>query len=214
MRKKIILIISLIFIFTPHIYATERQKVTFSKCVDGDTIKVLVDEKEYTVRFLAVDTPESVHPTKDVEYYGKEASEYTCTKVKNAKKLELEYDQNSDTMDKYNRLLAWVFTDDELLQESLVELGYAKVAYLYGDYKYTNILKAKQELASAKNIGLWNIETANNSINNQEEDTTTTQEEYTTKEIIIIVILLLIITFIGNKSIKSASKKKLKKYLK
>lgn len=222
MRKKIILIICLLYLFIPNIYASERETVTFSKCVDGDTIKVLIDKKEYTVRFLAVDTPESVHPTKDVEYYGKEASEYTCNKVKNAKKLELEYDQNSDKQDKYDRLLAWIFTDDELLQASLVELGYAKVAYLYGDYKYTDILKAKQELASAKSIGIWNTEELNNFTNNQEdtkeEDTTkeedATEEEYTTKEIIVIVVLFLVIIFIGNKSIKKKAQKKLKKYLK
>lgn len=223
MRKKIILIICLLYLFIPNIYASERETVTFSKCVDGDTIKVLIDKKEYTVRFLAVDTPESVHPTKDVEYYGKEASEYTCNKVKNAKKLELEYDQNSDKQDKYDRLLAWIFTDDELLQASLVELGYAKVAYLYGDYKYTDILKAKQELASAKSIGIWNTEELNNFTNNQEdtkeEEYTTkeedaTEEEYTTKEIIVIVVLFLVIIFIGNKSIKKKAQKKLKKYLK
>lgn len=45
---------------------------------------------------LAIDTPESVHPTKGVEYYGEEASNYTCNLVTNAKKIELEYDKNSD----------------------------------------------------------------------------------------------------------------------
>ena len=45
-----------------------------------------------------------------------------------------------------------------LLQESLVEGGYAKVAYLYNDYKYTNILLEKQELVSSKNIGIWDQE--------------------------------------------------------
>ena len=223
--KKLIIFLSLFFIGINTIYAKEIVK--FSDCVDGDTIKVLLEGKQYTVRMLAVDTPESVHPTKGVEYYGKEASDYTCNQVKNAKKLEIEYDADSDKMDKYDRLLVWVFTDGSLLQKKLVENGYAKVAYLYGDYKYTSELESVQELASAKNIGIWN-ETEKtkyndkNNITDDEENIDTTgaassienSVDYTTKDIIIIGILLIIIVFVGDKTIKSKAKTKLKKYLK
>ena len=223
--KKLIIFLSLFFIGINTIYAKEIVK--FSDCVDGDTIKVLLEGKQYTVRMLAVDTPESVHPTKGVEYYGKEASDYTCNQVKNAKKLEIEYDADSDKMDKYDRLLVWVFTDGSLLQKKLVENGYAKVAYLYGDYKYTSELESVQELASAKNIGIWN-ETEKtkyndkNNITDDEENIDTTgaassienSADYTTKDIIIIGILLIIIVFVGDKTIKSKAKTKLKKYLK
>ena len=94
MKNKLILILSIFFLGINSIYAKETVKL--SACVDGDTIKVLLDNKEYTVRMLAIDTPESVHPTKEVEYYGKEASEYTCDKVTNAKKIQIEYDDESD----------------------------------------------------------------------------------------------------------------------
>ena len=226
--KKIIIFISLLFIGINSIYAKETVK--FSDCVDGDTIKVLLDNKEYTARLLAIDTPESVHPTKEVEYYGKEASDYTCNKIKNAKKIEIEYDDNSDKMDKYDRLLVWVFIDNVLLQKDLVENGYAKVAYLYDDYKYTSELENVQEQASAKNIGIWNEEAKSkyNSDNNITEDITDDETDnqksttssisdynnYSTKDIIIIGILLLIIVFVGDKTIKSKAKTKLKKYLK
>ena len=129
----------MVMLFPFFVYA--KEEVTFSKCVDGDTIKVKVKNKEATVRMLAVDTPESVHPKKKVEYYGKEASDYTCNLITNAKKIELEYDSNSDKYDKYERLLAWVFVDDYLLQDKLVRNGYAEVAYLYDNYKYTDLLK-------------------------------------------------------------------------
>ena len=222
--KKIILFISIFFLSINNIYA--KEEVKFSSCVDGDTIKVLLDNKEYTIRMLAVDTPESVHPTKKIEYYGKEASNYTCEKVKNAKKLEIEYDENSDKTDKYDRLLVWVFVDGTLLQKDLIENGYAKVAYLYDDYKYTKELESTQELASAKNIGIWNevaketynkennikedIEESKNLEDNQKEES----NNYSVKEIIIIALLLIIILFIGDKSMKKKAKKKLKKYLK
>jgi len=216
--KKLIIFLSLFFIGINYIYA--KEKVEFSKCVDGDTIKVLLDGKEYTVRMLAVDTPESVHPTKGVEYYGKEASNYTCEQVTNAKKIEIEYDDASDKIDKYDRLLVWVFTDGKLLQKSLIENGYAKVAYLYGDYKYTSELESAQELASAKNIGIWNEEakTKYNNDNNIKIETSINEKEessnYTKKDIIIIAVLLLIIVFVGDKTIKNKAQKKLKKYLK
>ena len=220
--KKIMFIISIFFIGVNIIYAKETVK--FSKCVDGDTIKIMMNNKEHTIRMLAVDTPESVHPTKPVEYYGKEASEFTCNLVKNAKKIEIEYDPNSDKTDKYDRLLVWVFVDGKLLQKELISNGYGKLAYLYDDYKYTKDLETSQESASAKNLGIWNEEEKNkyNSKNNITEEETKTnkkttatsiKDSYTTKDIIIIGVHLLIIVFVGDKSIKNKAKKKLKKYL-
>ncbi len=212
--KKIILLLSIFFIGVNIVYG---ETVKFSDCVDGDTIKVLIDKKERTVRLLAVDTPESVHPTKGVEYYGKEASDYTCKMIKEAKKITLEYDADSDKEDKYERLLAWVFVDGELLQEKLIENGYAKLAYLYGDYKYTKELEKVQEEASAKEIGIWNTTEAekyNSSSSSSDDSTSDDSEKYSTYEIIVIVILLLIVLFVGDKSVKKKAKKKLKGYLK
>jgi len=42
--------------------------------VDGDT---LVVENKERVRLIGVDTPETKHPNKPVEYYGKEATAFT-----------------------------------------------------------------------------------------------------------------------------------------
>ena len=138
------------------IYAdTEKFEVKFSGCVDGDTFKVLIDEKEYSVRLLAIDTPETIKPGSEVESYGKEASDYTCDKVTNAKKIELEYDDGSDEKDKYDRLLAWVYVDGDLLQKELISLGYAEVAYIYGDYKYTDDLYTLENTAKSSRVGMW-----------------------------------------------------------
>ena len=209
--KKLVVGIITFLLFINVSYALDEVKL--SKCVDGDTIKVKIDNKEYTVRMLAIDTPESVHPEKKVEYYGKEASEYTCNIVSNAKKIELEYDSGSDKTDKYDRLLAWVIVDGELLQDQLVSLGYAKVAYLYGDYKYTSLLEEHQELASAKNLGIWNQQ-EKDKFDNNSNNTDNNDNNYSTQDIVMIVILLLVITFVGDKTIKRKAKKKLNKYLK
>ena len=193
MKKIIIIMISIFFIGINYVYA--KEEVKFSKCVDGDTLKVIIEDKEYTVRMLSIDTPESVKANTEVEYYGKESSEYTCKKLTNAKKIELEYDEKSDKFDKYDRLLAWVFVDNKLLQTELVELGYAKVAYLYDDYKYNDILKTKQELASTKNLGIWNEE-AKKEYENNKVNQDSNEEEHENIEIVLVTILFLIITFV------------------
>ena len=192
MKKIITIVISIFFLLSNNVYA--KETVRLSKCVDGDTFRVLLDDKEYTVRMLAIDTPESVKANTEVDYYGKESSEYTCKKLTNAKIIELEYDEKSDKFDKYDRLLAWVFIDNKLLQEKLVELGYAKVAYLYDDYKYTDILKKKQELASAKNLGIWNEDAKKEYENNQDKEDNV--EEHEDIEIVLVTIVFLLITFI------------------
>lgn len=205
MKKHILLMISIFFIGLNFVYAKDTVKL--SKCVDGDTIKVILNNTEYTIRMLSIDTPESVKPNTNIEYYGKEASEYTCNRLKKAKKIVLEYDPNSDKFDKYDRILAWVFVDDKLLQEELVELGYAKVAYLYNDYKYVDILKEKQELASAKNIGIWNEEAKNNFEKTLSTDITVSTKDYTDVEVIFLVIIFLVISLISKITSKISHKK-------
>ena len=198
--KKLVVIIISIFVSINLVYAKETVK--FSKCVDGDTFRVIVGKKEKIVRMLAIDTPESVKQDSLVEYYGKEASEYTCKKVTNAKKIELEYDKNSSKYDKYDRLLAWVFVDGELLQEELVANGYAKVAYLYDNYKYADKLKEVQELASIKNIGVWDTKSKAEFDNKEDIDTKENDEDIENKEIIVLIIGFLILVLLGGKVVK------------
>lgn len=154
MKKHLILIALLFFLNTSVVHA-KKINVKFSKCVDGDTIRVIYNKEEIKVRLLAVDTPESVKKGTEVEPFGIEASNYTCDRIKTAKTLSLEYDPNSSKTDKYGRHLAWVYIDDSLLQEELVSKGYAKVAYLYNDYLYTDKLLKKEETAKAANLRIW-----------------------------------------------------------
>lgn len=105
--------------------SNERIEVKYSESVDGDTAKFKLDEEIITVRFLGIDTPETVHPSLGEQPYGKEASNYTKEKLQNANKIELEYDSNSSKTDKYGRHLAWIWVDDSLLQEELIREGLA-----------------------------------------------------------------------------------------
>lgn len=195
--KKIIIGFIIFFLFMNNTYAISAS---LNKCVDGDTAWFNVDNEVIKTRFLAIDTPES---TNQIEPYGKEASEYTCNALKNAKTIELEYDENSDKLDKYDRHLVWVFVDNNLLQKSLVENGLAEVKYLYGNYKYTDILKESEEIAKEKNLNIWSTVEDNN------------YDKYVS--ILIIVIILIIYIFNSkyrtkiNKNIKTKTTKKLNK---
>ena len=150
--KKLIFIICL-FLVPFSIYA--KEEVTLNKCIDGDTAWFNFKEEKIKVRFLAINTPES---TNKIEKYGKEASEFTCNLLKNATKIEIEYDEKADKTDKYNRYLAWVFVDDKLLQDLIVREGYAEIKYIYGDYKYLNTLNDSLKLAKKEGLNLWSDE--------------------------------------------------------
>ncbi len=156
--KNILVTIFAFLLFMVSTYATEKEEATFSKCVDGDTIKVLINDEEKTVRLLAIDTPETVKPGVEVQPYGKEASDYTCDKITNANKIELEYDPKSDKTDKYGRILAWVYVDNLLLESELISLGYAKVEYIYDDYLYVNDLYTLESEAADNKLGIWSEE--------------------------------------------------------
>lgn len=135
--------------------SNEKIKVSYSSSVDGDTAKFELNGEIITVRFLGIDTPETVHPTLGEEPYGKEASNYTNEKLKSATKIELEYDANASKTDKYGRHLAWIFVDDVLLQEELIKNGFAKTYMLQDNYTYSWILQERQQEAKEKNLGIW-----------------------------------------------------------
>lgn len=215
--KKIFLTLILFFTVLFSVSA-ETIKVDFYDCVDGDTAKFIYKNEKITARFLAIDTPETVHPTKEEEPYGKEASEYTCEKLKNAKTIELEYDNDSDKTDKYDRHLVWVFVDGELLQKKLVSKGYASVAYLYGDYKYTNELEETEQKAEDNKLGIWSNQKEENinmeeqtekNINNKE-----VKKDYKQTIILVgIVILICIFSPKARKKVKNKTKKEIKKQI-
>ncbi len=154
MKKIMLLFIT--FFLTCYVYANDKVEVTLNKCIDGDTAWFIENDELIKVRFLAIDSPES---TIKKQPFGKEASDFTCKILKNALTIEIEYDPNSDKVDKYDRKLAWIFIDGELLQYKIVKNGYAQVAYIYGNYKYTESLYEAQKYASSNKLNIWSQET-------------------------------------------------------
>ncbi|MBF0779696.1 MULTISPECIES: thermonuclease family protein [unclassified Granulicatella] len=160
MKKWIILCLTLFCVAcTPQ---TEQQHVigeivSLVKTIDGDTAQFTVDGKIERVRFLLIDTPESVKPNTPVQPYGKEASQRVETLLKQAKTISVSYEKGRER-DRYNRLLAYVFVDGELLQDILVKEGLARVAYYKGKEQYLSQLQEHQKQAKAQKIGIWSID--------------------------------------------------------
>ena len=139
--KKVLILFLFSFIFVTNVYA-KRDLISDIECIDGDTIRAIIDGKKERIRFIAINSPETKYSTKDKdEPYAKEASDYTCNLLLNGKVVEIEYDEKSNKTDKYGRVLGWIFIDDVLLQKKLVSKGYAKVDYIYDKYKYVDELK-------------------------------------------------------------------------
>ena len=145
MKNKVLFLL-MIFLL-PSFVNARTYKVKLDKCVDGDTAKFIIKGEKKTFRFLAIDAPEVYHNGEISEPFAEDAKLFVCNELKNAKKIEIEYDKNSNKTDKYDRHLVWVFVDGELLQDLIIQNGYAKVHYLYGDYKYTEILQDSESHA-------------------------------------------------------------------
>lgn len=134
------------------------------RAVDGDTAVIKVDGQERRVRLLGVDTPETVHPNKPVQFYGKEASRFTKDSL-NGRRVWLEYDANPQ--DRYQRHLAYVWLEnpktinEASIRESMFNArlllgGYAKVMIIKPNKRYeAEFRKFENEAKNAKR-GIWN----------------------------------------------------------
>jgi micrococcal nuclease len=129
------------------------ERVLVTDVVDGDTIHVGRGWRRTTVRLKGVDTPETVHPNKPVQWYGPEATAFT-RQVLTGKRVRLEREAEHQH-DAYGRLLAYVFLDDgSSFNRELVRLGYARV-YTRFPFRYADDFKQAQAEARQAGRGLW-----------------------------------------------------------
>ncbi|WP_052410086.1 thermonuclease family protein [Paenibacillus durus] len=122
----------------------------------GDTFTVkLKNGSKEKVRLILVDTPETKHPDKPVQPFGPEASTFT-TKLLTGKTVKLELDVSE--RDKYGRLFAYAYLGDRMVNELLLEKGYARVAVFPPNVKYVDQFRAIQKKAQETTLGIWSIE--------------------------------------------------------
>lgn len=136
---------------------TDQIPVTLVSTTDGDTIRVMYNGVNESVRYLLIDTPETNHPRLGKQPFGTEAKERNRALV-NSGKLTLEFDVG-EKRDKYGRLLAYVYVDGKSVQETLIRDGLARVAYVYPpNTRYLTPYEEAQRVAKSKKLGFWAVE--------------------------------------------------------
>lgn len=135
------------------------ERATVLRVVDGDTIVVDRGRGEERVRYIGVDTPETVDPGSPVGWMGPEASAANERLVE-GRQVVLERDV-SET-DRYGRLLRYVWLEDPshptgwlFVNLELVALGFAQVVTYPPDVRYVDLYLAAQRIASEAGLGLW-----------------------------------------------------------
>ena len=132
-----------------YVSCSNPQILICARVVDGDTIILSNNER---VRLIGVDTPETKHPQKPVEYFGKEATAFTNRMV-GGKVVKLRYDQQR--RDKYGRLLAYVYlVDGTFLNAEIIKQGYG-YAYTKFPFKYMEEFRQYEKEAREAKRGLW-----------------------------------------------------------
>ncbi len=124
---------------------------------DGDTISVRMDGRDEKVRMIGVDTPETIKPNSPVECYGVAASNYLKKLLTNTS-VRLEADPINQNRDRYDRLLRYVYTqDDVLVNKSIIQQGYG-FAYLSFPFTKAEEFRLAQADARTQNRGVWSGE--------------------------------------------------------
>ncbi|MEN8180569.1 MAG: lamin tail domain-containing protein [Pseudomonadota bacterium] len=149
-------------------------KVKFSRVVDGDTIRVFLpgDEKDESLRILALDTEESsAGSSKPVTPWGKKAKQRAELFFQNAHEVVIEFPGNEDLetcLQKYRgnfgRLLIFAYRDGVDFQETMIREGYSPYFMKYGNAEFTShhlrYQNAEQE-AQRHHLGVWDQITVN-----------------------------------------------------
>ena len=123
------------------------------RVVDGDTAEMkLASGRTEGVRFIGVDTPESVAPGQPVECFGRRASRFTADLIE-GERVILRY--GAERRDHYGRLLAYIYLDGEFVNGQLVRLGYARTLEIAPNVDHAERLARLEQDAANAGRGLW-----------------------------------------------------------
>ena len=122
------------------------------RIVDGDTIRVRIGETEEVVRYIGVDTPETVDPRRPVEAYG-EAAAAKNRELVAGRVVRLYFDVQR--RDRYGRLLAYVCVGEVFVNAELLRQGFAQLMTIPPNVRFAEIFVHLQQEAREAGRGLW-----------------------------------------------------------
>jgi micrococcal nuclease len=126
--------------------------VYVSRVVDGDTVEVELDGVEEDVRYIGVDTPETVKPDTPVQCFGPQASSFNHHLVE-GERVRLVF--GVERRDVYGRLLAYVYLDGRFVNAELVRRGLARTLTIPPNDRFAGRLKRLELAAARTGRGLW-----------------------------------------------------------
>jgi micrococcal nuclease len=130
--------------------AEVRTRVT--RVVDGDTVEATVGGTVEDIRYIGLDTPESVAPDQPVECFGHRAAEFNRRLVE-GRVVRLVFDR--ERRDRYGRLLAYVYVGDEFVNAALVRRGYARTLTIAPNDRFAPLFARLEQQAGNSGRGLW-----------------------------------------------------------
>lgn len=133
------------------------QFLQVARIVDGDTVRVIIRGREEPVRLMGINTPETVHPTKQEQCGGKNASLFMS--AHSGKKLRFEFleaEFGGLKVDQNGRLLAYMYAENgEMLNLALIQKGLAREYTHDGKYPHRDAFKTAQANAQKNRLGIW-----------------------------------------------------------
>ena len=122
------------------------------RVVDGDTIVASVEGHDQYVRYIGVDTPETVKPDTPVQCFGPQASAENHRLVE-GRSVRLVFDR--ERRDTYGRLLAYVYAGARFVNATLVRDGYARPLTIPPDTAHAGLFRKLASQAGREGRGLW-----------------------------------------------------------
>jgi len=124
------------------------------RVIDGDTVRVRLESGTETVRYIRVDTPESVKPGAPVQCFAKRAATFNRQLVA-GRRVRLRF--GPERRDRYGRLLAYVYVDGSTrsVSATLVARGYGRELTIPPNVQHVVLFKRLQRNARKRGLGLW-----------------------------------------------------------
>jgi micrococcal nuclease len=122
------------------------------RVVDGDTIEVRFGGRREDVRYIGVDTPETVKPGAPVQCFGPEASRFEHRLVE-GRRVRLVF--GVERRDAYGRLLAYAYLGQRFVNAELARRGLARTLTIPPNDRFAERFKRLEMAAARAGRGLW-----------------------------------------------------------
>lgn len=127
---------------------TERSDAKVIRIVDGDTIVVSINEKEYKVRYIGVDSPE------EGSDFFEQATNFNANLLSGGSVILIK--DVSET-DRYDRLLRYVISDGRFVNYEMVLSGLAEAGSWPPDTACDSTLAETEKLTKSNQLGIWGV---------------------------------------------------------